>query len=70
MARVDIFKVDKDVSKYIHWGIGIVMIILGLLLLVEYFIHFLKIVVGVIAITYGLYFIANQKRFKWFRLRF
>ncbi len=69
MAKVQVFNIDKDRSSIIHKLIGVILIIVGIFLLLEYLVHFLKITVAIFLLLGGIFFLVKESRFRWFRFR-
>jgi len=69
MNKIRTFKLEKDKSSFIHKVLGVVFILLALILLIPYFIHFLRILLAIILISIGIYFFTKETRFRWFQIR-
>lgn len=69
MSKVQVFKLDKDKSGLVHKILGVIFIIIGVLLLLPYIIHFLRIVLAIFLLGGGVYFLVKDTRFRWFRIR-
>lgn len=69
MSKVQTFKMDRERSDLIHKIIGVAFIILAIILLLPYFIHFIKIMLSIALISLGVYFLTKETRFRWFRIR-
>lgn len=69
MSKVQVFKMEKEKSDLIHKILGIILIIIAILLLLPYFIHFIKIMLAIILLSTGIFFLLKETRFRWFRIR-
>jgi predicted membrane channel-forming protein YqfA (hemolysin III family) len=69
VKRVQVFKMDKDQSNILNKVLGIIFIIVAIILLAPYILHFLTITLAVFLIGLGIYFLTKETRFRWFRIR-
>ena len=70
MSNIKIVRIEPNVARYVGIIVGTLLIIVGMLLLLEYIIDFIKIFIGLLMISYGTYLIMRQKsvrNFKFFR---
>ena len=69
MAKIKTFKMEREKSNIIHNILGIIFILLAILLMLPYIVHFLRIVVAALLIMLGIYFLTKETRFRWFKIR-
>ncbi|MCC7574082.1 hypothetical protein KO361_00620 [Candidatus Woesearchaeota archaeon] len=69
MSKIQTFKIERDKSNIIHKAIGIIAILIAIILLIPYILHFLKITLAIMLLGTGIYFLTKQTRFRWFRIK-
>ncbi len=70
IKRIEVVKMDKSLKRHFVIIAGIALVILGLILLLEYIWHFLRIFVGLLLVIIGVYLmIADSSNFRFRRYR-
>ena len=60
MAKVTIIKMDGELKKYFHLIVGIGLVVLGAIIVYDYIIAFFRIVLGLILIGFGIYYMTDD----------
>ncbi len=68
-SKIHTVKIDREKSNLIHKILGIILIIASLFLLAPYLRDFLQIVIAILFLSAGIYFLTKETRFRWFRIR-
>lgn len=69
MSKIKTFKMEREKSDIIHKVLGAIFILLALILIIPYIIHFIRITIAVLLIMLGIYFLTKETRFRWFKIR-
>lgn len=68
-SKVSVFKLERKQSNIIHKVLGIFLILAALILLAPYIWDFLQIILAIIFLSAGTYFLTKDTRFRWFKIR-
>lgn len=68
-SKIHTVKLEREKSNIIHKVLGGLLILASLFLLAPYFRDFFQIIIAIVFLSTGLYFLTKETRFRWFRIR-
>ena len=66
--KVRVIDLDRDTKRYIYLALGAVLVILGLILIFDFIIQFIRLLIGLALIAAGV-FLLNYDKY-WYRFKF